>query len=344
MAGLQSILVHMDASRRSAERLKLARQIAREQGAGSIIALLAIEPRPAPVPALAIDTELGAPPLIPQVDPEQRARARAIFDELLASGDPVMGWAEVPGDPPVWGMAQAALYADLLVLGQRDPNDPLTRDVPKDFVESVILESGKPTLVVPYAGHYPSVGHNVLIAWKPTRECAHAVAAAVPLMERAVRVHVVSWGVDTFLPAETTFGVVRYLRWHGIEATGLLRAQPHPRAGDGRCDPRRAEVDDAAGVDGALTDPREGKGKTQPDNRAWLCRSSVLCVLCGRERTAKTPFVRTDGPLADAQAVNGGAAGWRRSHSAWWTRQNFAVGLARRRSNGMGWPHTSHRP
>jgi nucleotide-binding universal stress UspA family protein len=91
--------------------------------------------------------------------------------------------------------------------------------VPKDFVESVILESGKPTLVVPYAGHYPSVGHNVLIAWKPTRECAHAVAAAVPLMERAVRVHVVSWGVDTFLPAETTFGVVRYLRWHGIEAT-----------------------------------------------------------------------------------------------------------------------------
>jgi hypothetical protein len=46
-----------------------------------------------------------------------------------------MTWAEVPGDPPVWGTAQASLYVDLMVLGQHDPEDPLTWDVPRDFVE-----------------------------------------------------------------------------------------------------------------------------------------------------------------------------------------------------------------
>jgi hypothetical protein len=55
----------------------------------------------------------------------------------------------VPGDPPVWGTAQASLCVDLMVLGQHDPEDPLTWDVPRDFVESVVIESGKPALVIP---------------------------------------------------------------------------------------------------------------------------------------------------------------------------------------------------
>jgi nucleotide-binding universal stress UspA family protein len=219
MAGLQSILVHLDASSRCADRLRLARAIAREHGSATLITLLALKPSLVPVP-LPVDIQ---PPILPQVlevDPMHRERARAIFDEALAKGDPAMTWAEVPpGDPPTWGMAQAALYSDLVVLGQRDPDDPLSADVPSDFVESVVLEGGKPTLIIPYRDRFDQVGRNVLIAWKPTRECARAVAGALPLMQRAERVHIVSWGKDTFGPAETTFGVVRYLRWHGIEAT-----------------------------------------------------------------------------------------------------------------------------
>lgn len=99
------------------------------------------------------------------------------------------------------------------------PEDPLTTDVPRDFVDSVVLESGKPTLVIPHAGRFDSVGRDVLIAWRPTRECARAVEAAVPLLQRARRVHAVSWGEDSFGPAETTFGLVRALRWHDIECT-----------------------------------------------------------------------------------------------------------------------------
>jgi nucleotide-binding universal stress UspA family protein len=277
MDGFLSILVHMDASPRSAARLELARTIAREQGAATLIALLALEPRP--VPAVP-DVLVG--PKVYEVDPEKRQRARAIFDEALLSGDPPMTWAEVSGGAPVWGMTQASLYADLIVLGQYGPQDPWTPDVPNDFVESVVLESGKPALVIPYAGGFSTIGHNVLIAWKPTRECARAVAGAIPLMRRAQRVHAVSWGKENFEEAESTFGIVRYLRWHGIEATSKryadvpddLGAILLSHAADDACDllvmgcyghhrvrelllgggyADRAAVDDAAGVDGALT-------------------------------------------------------------------------------------------
>jgi hypothetical protein len=35
---------------------------------------------------------------------------------------------------PVRGMVQQSRYADLLVLGQHDPDDPLVRSLPSDFV------------------------------------------------------------------------------------------------------------------------------------------------------------------------------------------------------------------
>jgi nucleotide-binding universal stress UspA family protein len=216
MNPMQSILVHMDASPRCAVRLEIARQLARQHGANMLCALFAVEPRmvPAAVPAA---PELPAP-LVSEVDPEQRARARAIFDAALARGEPFMTWDEVPGDPPAWGFAQASLYADLMVLGQKDPDDPFTIDVPGDFVEDVLLHAGKPALIIPHSGKFDTVGTQVLIAWKPTRECARAVACAVPLMQRAKKVQVVCWGEDNFAPAETTFGIGRYLQWHGIVA------------------------------------------------------------------------------------------------------------------------------
>ena len=216
MDAYRSILVHMDASPRCAVRLALARQLAREHDAAALLAMLALEPRPVPEP---LPMDMGMPVFRSEVDPDHRRRAHDTFDLALGSGDPAMTWVELPPVPPVWGMVQASHYVDLMVLGQRDPEDALTTDVPRDFVESVVMESGKPALVIPHAGRFDSVGRNVLIAWRPTRECARAVEAALPLLQRASRVHAVSWGEDSFGPAETTFGLVRALRWHGVECT-----------------------------------------------------------------------------------------------------------------------------
>jgi nucleotide-binding universal stress UspA family protein len=229
MDAMQSILVHIDGSPRSALRLGLAHAIARDHGAAALTALFAVEPRLLPVQTpVGLEADAAAIPVVPQVDPETRRRARAMFDAALASGGVPMIWAEVEGDPPAWGTAQAALYADLLVVGQHDPHDPMAQDVPDDFVESVVLRSGKPVLVVPFAGNFASVGRNVLVAWKPTRECARAVTGAFPLMQRSEHVHAESWGEEIFGPAEITFGIARYLGWHDITAT----AHRHPDVPD----------------------------------------------------------------------------------------------------------------
>jgi nucleotide-binding universal stress UspA family protein len=216
MDAYRSVLVHMDASPRCALRLGLARQLARGHDAAALLAMLALEPHPVPEP---LPMDMGVPVFRADVDPDHRRRARDTFDLALGSGDPPMTWVELPAVPPVWGMVQASHYVDLMVLGQRDSEDALTTDVPRDFVESVVMESGKPALVLPHAGRFDSIGRNVLIAWKPSRECARAVEAALPLLQRASRVHAVSWGEDSFGPAETTFGIVRALRWHGVDCT-----------------------------------------------------------------------------------------------------------------------------
>jgi len=46
----------------------------------------------------------------------------------------------------------------------------------------VSLASGRPVLIVPYAGHFDHVGRRVLIAWNATREDARALSDALPLL------------------------------------------------------------------------------------------------------------------------------------------------------------------
>jgi nucleotide-binding universal stress UspA family protein len=83
--------------------------------------------------------------------------------------------------------------------------------------ERVVLESGRPTLMIPYAGDFERVGGRVLVAWNATREAARAVADTLPLLVRAEQVVVLE--ID---PAEGRMapgpGLVAHLRRHGVEA------------------------------------------------------------------------------------------------------------------------------
>jgi nucleotide-binding universal stress UspA family protein len=212
---LQSILVHLDDSPRAAVRLEIARRLVRQHGAGMACVLFAVEPVPRPLETPVAEVP---PPTILEMEPAQRARALAIFEAAMRRGEPLMTWAEIPPEDPARAFSQAALYADLLVLGQKDPDDPNTLDVPDDFVEDVLLQAGKPSLIIPSVGTFEEVATRALIAWKPTRETARAVAGAIPLLQKARTVQVVSWGDDPFPLAETTFGIGRYLKWHGIDA------------------------------------------------------------------------------------------------------------------------------
>jgi hypothetical protein len=51
------------------------------------------------------------------------------------------------------------------------------------LAEELVIHSGRPVLVVPYAGEYTHAGRRPLIAWDHSRESAHALNAALPLIE-----------------------------------------------------------------------------------------------------------------------------------------------------------------
>ncbi len=221
---LKSILVHLDASPRAAARLSMAQDLARQNGA-ELNALYGVLPSMLATPWLAGDAMAYAASMLADLDAEQAARARATFAQAASRG--ALGWLD-GGNAPYAALLQRALTADLLVLGQTDAKDSLTGALPPDLVPSLITDSGRPTLVLPFVGHFETSATDVLIAWKPTREAARAVAAALPWLHRAARVHVASRPEGDEAGSDPGAALAHWLRLHGVTAP----IEPH-RLGDG---------------------------------------------------------------------------------------------------------------
>ncbi len=188
----RSILLHLDGSARTVERIRLARQLAdvfEAEVTGLPCTLSALMRYP-----YAIDAATEAVAIMQRLDKDDRDKMQAAFSAHSA-GSQHMHWAEPEREGP-WGFARRALYADLMILGQRDRNDPMDGELPPDFLPSTLVESGRPALVLPYAGPVGPIGRNVLVAWKETPESARALTAALPWLRRAERVHVVAYGRD----------------------------------------------------------------------------------------------------------------------------------------------------
>jgi nucleotide-binding universal stress UspA family protein len=214
---IPSILIHLDASPRSGERVALARRLAVRHGA-SIQALYAANSSFVELPfSLSESSELGM--LALKLDGERRKRAREQFDRAMVTPGVPVGWAELEREPAIWGFVQQALYADVLVLGQREIDRAFASDLPADFLESVLLGSGKPALVLPCASAVTSDAQRILVAWKASRESARSLFAAMPLLRGASRVDVVAWeDEDSPLTAAARDRLTRCLEQHGVTA------------------------------------------------------------------------------------------------------------------------------
>ncbi|MBS79735.1 MULTISPECIES: universal stress protein [unclassified Variovorax] len=212
MNTLRSILVHLDGTDRAEVRLRLAHRLAALYDS-TLAALFAVSPR-----VLAVLPMMGGLPPMPtagDIDPEHRAHAVAVFERLLQDHASRSDWRELRGEPVVESFIGHALTCDLMVLGQRNPRDTAGFDVPSDFVEAVLLGSGKPALVVPAAGRVSPRPEKVLLAWRPTRESARALETALPLLQAAQEVHLAPFAHgDDF--ASSLSRLRGYLRLHGI--------------------------------------------------------------------------------------------------------------------------------
>ena len=218
--GFKDILVYLDTLPRNAVRLDIAAGLA-ARNAGRLIGLTVYD-----VPTAEIF--IGDPPMYydtTQVDAildsmratrlETSTKLRAEFDAALARHGVAGEWREVKGD-----VSQAIVlhgrYADLVVVGQPAPDKGGVID------PALLMGTGGPLLVVPYVGDYPNVGQTVLIGWNATAEAARAVHEALPILQTAKKVIVLSInpkrGItgDGDRPADDLLG---YLTRHGVTAT-----------------------------------------------------------------------------------------------------------------------------
>ena len=217
---LAQLLVHMDALPTAPQRLEAARRLGQAQGA-AVTALYAVMSHFVELP-FAPEIGPGIASALQDIDDQQRRLARSAFDQALATPGAAVEWAEIREDPMMAAFAQQAFYADLMVLGQHDPSTASSSGVPSDFAENVMTMSGKPALILPYAGMAPAViGETVVIAWKPAREAARAVCAALPLLKRARRVVILSWSGENEKVLGKRLDLRGYLRLNGVAADWL---------------------------------------------------------------------------------------------------------------------------
>lgn len=192
---LKDILVHVDNGTRNEARLTLAVGLARRHGA-HLTGLYAAD---VPNAEFFYGATLpfaggGAEDVVRRMRADAvaaSAATEAAFRDRVRRDDVPGEWRFVEGHVPAT-IALHARYADLTVVGQPDPYHP-RQDTNRDAtVVTPLMASGRPILIVPYAGNFLEIGEHVLIAWNASREAARAVNDALPLLERAKKVTILA--------------------------------------------------------------------------------------------------------------------------------------------------------
>ena len=161
-------------------------------------------------------------PLYRDFDDKMRAEAegaRQLFEDAARRRGVSAEWRAASGYPSQTA-ALHGRYADLIVLGQLDPDDPqapLFRPLP----EEVALAVGRPVLAIPYAGTWDMIGRRVVVGWDASREATRAINDAMPLLAAAETVTVLV--ID---PADGAAGhgempgadIALHLARHGVKA------------------------------------------------------------------------------------------------------------------------------
>lgn len=212
---IKDILVHVDNSRAMPGRVRAAAELAQRHGA-HLTGLFVME-----IPVLPSYADAQIPL---EVFEAQRAAfasgaaaAQRTFGDITGKSDISPEWRCVE-DRRIDALTLHGRYADLLVVGQADPGDP--ECVSHGLADHLALASGRPVLVIPAAGVSGIIGENVMVAWNAKREAVRAISDAMPLLEAAKRVSVVTINSDSDDPENAGIpaaDIGLHLARHGIQ-------------------------------------------------------------------------------------------------------------------------------
>lgn len=184
---LKDILVLVESTPSTDERLALAVALADKHGAH--LTGLYVKPD-LYIPSLEDYASLPQnyfDEMIARID-EKAIAVKDKFDKAVRKADIGHEWRVARGLASD-ALRHHARYFDLTIVGQSDPDangDSL--DVP----ENMLLETGRPTLVVPYVGEVKSFAKRVMIAWDDGAPATRAVHDAIPLIAEADEVSIIA--------------------------------------------------------------------------------------------------------------------------------------------------------
>jgi nucleotide-binding universal stress UspA family protein len=209
----KTILVHVDLSRHAQRRIETAARIAAEQGAHLVGAAMTGISR---FVYHGANVDIARSVLAEQLDVllRQANDALARFDAIAGSFDALSFERRLVDDDAGGGLALQARYADLVVLSQFDPDDPVARIAP-GLPAYVMLNSACPVLVVPWADAAGAIGEHALVAWDESLQASRAVTGALPLLRRARKVTLVVLNAPPE-PLLAGADIALYLARHGV--------------------------------------------------------------------------------------------------------------------------------
>lgn len=177
---LKDILVHIDNRPTCVSRLQVAIHLAQQQNARLSGLYASSHP-------------YYAPHHRPSQDLAEEAKAS--FEEAVSRAGLEMKWIcvdsvesglDLPNAMNLYGH-----YHDLLVVSQTDLDAP-DRTIFPNLPEKAVLGSGRPVLIVPYAGEFKTLGKRTMLAWRGGPESTRALHDALPLLQHADSIQVIS--------------------------------------------------------------------------------------------------------------------------------------------------------
>ncbi len=192
---IKTILVSLNHTERNAPVLKVATALAEKHDA-HVIGLYVI-PAVYVHPGISLHATTDVIEIGRKFFEQHASETEKVFKETMEKAGFRGEWRKEDGMSHLVSSAvvEHGRQADLIIVSQGGINSNSSAEA--DFSERVVLESGRPVLIVPNAGNFESVAENAIIGWNATREAARAAFDAAPLLANGGKAHI-TW-VDSDL-------------------------------------------------------------------------------------------------------------------------------------------------
>ena len=217
------------------------------------------------LPAIASADGFGivTPAFVEKYEQEDRARisdAEQYFNDFMQARGIAIGESDETFDVPsaAWQnvgpsddyVGHCGRLFDLIVVG-RPVHGATTPTM--HTLEAALFETGRPILIAPPSAPV-TLGETIAIAWNGSTETARTVAFAMPILQKAKKVVVLTIE-DAMVPGPMGTEVVKHLNRNGIEASAVVRAAGKRSLGEAMLEESAQQGADLV-VKGAYTNSR----------------------------------------------------------------------------------------